>query len=155
VPVLLSGAFHVHQDLPAQLGDLLPTRIAAHLGPDQRVLAAVASQLPHDAESVVLCATGSSDVRVHEEVAIAARRLEERIARPVRAAYLSAAEPTLEQAAAGLVAPVVAPYLLAEGRFSTQLAQRAEALGLRHSAVIGAHAELVALIAERFRSLLG
>jgi sirohydrochlorin ferrochelatase len=114
VPLVLSAGFHVRTGLSLGLdrlgGDV---RLAAELGPDDRIVD-------------VLAAAGSNDPRAVRECFETSRRLGQRLGRPVTAGFIAAAIPRLPDAIEMIreVHPgariVVCPYLLAPGTFYDQ-----------------------------------
>lgn len=126
VPLLLSAGYHVHVDIAREVGPLGGRiGLARALGPDDRLLAVVARRLAeaglHGDDELVFAAAGSSDRRAVVDCREAATRLAELLDRPVRLAFLSAAEPSLPDAVATARESgrrvVVASYLLATGYF--------------------------------------
>ncbi len=167
-PLLLSTGYHVKTDLAAVVGSRPQTAIAAQLGPDPRITAAVLDRLheagfgagfeaglgagfragPVSEAGVALFASGSSDPEAAENLAVAASQLAQQAGRPVYPRFL-----TDENWRDGLPAEVaVANYLLAPGFFNDRLAElgRAE-LGLHKVAEpIGAHPGVVAVLLDRY-----
>jgi sirohydrochlorin ferrochelatase len=134
VPLLLSAGYHVYVDLTRAAATSGTASLAPALGPDDRLADLLRSRLdqaglqPED--RVVLAAAGSSEPSALADCATVATALGHLIDRPVRAAYLSAAEPSVADAVGRLRSTpgrvVVAPYLLAPGFFA-DLAARAGA----------------------------
>lgn len=150
VPLFLGAAFHVYEDLPAQLGSALPCSITEHLGADPLIIEALADRIGDAVpKSVVLAAAGTSDLGSQAETHAAARALGEKLGIPCSAAFLSSALPTVESVLSD--GPMLVPYLLAEGHFSSQLHEIAEEHELRCAPVIGAHPALARLIAHRYQ----
>lgn len=126
VPLLLSAGYHVFVDLQHAAGRRPHVTLAPALGPDPRLAALLHERLRAAAvrpgDHVVLAAAGSSEPAALHDCEAVAAMLGERLGRPVTAAYLSAAQPRLDQAVsagrarAGRV--VVATYLLAPGYFA-------------------------------------
>lgn len=131
VPLVLSAGFHVRTGLSLGLdrigGDV---RLAAELGPDDRIVEVLAARLADlglvDGDAVLLAAAGSNDPRAVRECFETARRLGQRLGRPVTAGFIAAAIPRLPDAIEMIreVHPgsriVVCPYLLAPGTFYDQ-----------------------------------
>lgn len=128
VPGFLTAGYHVTSDLPAAVeASGGRARLTGLIGPG--LLAAVADRLlaaggPVDA--VVLATAGSKRTRSIAGVAAAARQLAELVDRPVVPGFLTAAEPSVTDAVAGLRAAghtrvAVAAYLLAPGVFADRL----------------------------------
>src|ERR1700712_3488970 len=93
VPLFLGAAFHVYEDLPAQLGDGLPYVISRHLGPDPLIIEALAARIGDvTASSIVLAAAGTSEPDSQQETCEAAALLAEVLERPCTAAFLGGAE---------------------------------------------------------------
>jgi sirohydrochlorin ferrochelatase len=131
VPLVLSAGFHVRTGLALgldRLGD--DVGLAAELGPDDRIVDVLAERLDalglRDGDAVLLAAAGSNDPRAVRECFETARRLGQRLGRPVTAGFIAAAIPRLPDAIEMLreVHPgsriVVCPYLLAPGTFYDQ-----------------------------------
>ncbi len=133
VPLLLGAAYHSRVDIPAALAGS-EARQTEVLGPDPCLVRALERRLaeagvaPGDPSTgVVLAAAGSSD-----PAAVAAVRALADLWRAtgwwdVRAAFASAAGPTVEQAvvavrAAGARRVAVASYLLFPGQFADRIA---------------------------------
>lgn len=131
VPLVLSAGFHVRTGLSLGLdrigGDV---RLAAELGPDDRIVEVLAARLAElglaEGDAVLLAAAGSNDPRAVRECFETARRLGQRLGRPVTAGFIAAAIPRLPDAIEMIreVHPgsrvVVCPYLLAPGTFYDQ-----------------------------------
>jgi len=125
VPLLLSAGYHVRVDLIHQSAGRDDVTIAPALGPDERLVDALATRLatvdPRPGDALVLAVAGSSDDRANEDCRITARMLGERLGREVAVGFLAAADPRLDVAvsAAGTAGDrvVVADYLLAPGYF--------------------------------------
>ncbi|MGO4533477.1 sirohydrochlorin chelatase [Leifsonia sp. 2MCAF36] len=129
VPLLLSRGYHAGHDLPeaaVPYGDRVV--IAPPLGPDPRLTDLLAQRLAeaghHSDEPVVLAAAGSSDPAGIEDASRAAVLLGETRPGAVTVGFLSAAEPTVDQAVrdARRALPAgdclaVASYVLAPGYF--------------------------------------
>ncbi|MBI3687722.1 MAG: sirohydrochlorin chelatase [Actinobacteria bacterium] len=143
VPLLLSAGYHLRVDVAAAVRAGGGLAVAAPaLGPDAALVDVLGERLAEcgagDDDLVVLAAAGSSDARAAVDVAAVAAALAERRGGSVRAAFLSAARPTVAEAvrSAGAVRsggsvrsvgsvrrPVtVASYLLAPGLFHARLA---------------------------------
>ena len=148
VPLLLSGGYHVHVDLPMQAPAV---RVTAPVGPDPRIANVLATRLReagYAGGDVTLAAAGSSDARARADVEVAAEQLAEVLGAGVRPAYVSAGEPRLSD-----VRPrAVASYLLAPGVFADAVA------GCGASVIaepIGAHPVLAEIAFDRYRELAG
>ena len=126
VPLLLSAGYHVRVDLIAQTAGREGVVIAPALGPDPRLVDALAARLaplaPASDDALVLAVAGSSDDRANEDCRVTARMLGERLGREVSVGFLAAADPRLDVAVAEAAATpaartLVADYLLAPGYF--------------------------------------
>ena len=122
VPLLLSAGYHVRVDLIHQSAGRPDVTIAPALGPDERLVDALAARLatvaPRPDDVLVLAVAGSSDDRANEDCRVTARMLGERLGREVAVGFLAAADPRLDVAvAAAGDRVVVADYLLAPGYF--------------------------------------
>jgi sirohydrochlorin ferrochelatase len=176
VPLLLTAAYHVAIDIPAQLAAAsaalppLSIRQAAALGPhplllaaaERRLAQAIPPNLPRGVTSVVLAAAGSSDPQANAGVAALAARWQEAGGwRRVVPAYASAASPTIAQAVgalreasgarAGRGQVVVATYLLAPGYFADKVREQARQAGaMAVSAPLGAAPQVADVIIDRY-----
>jgi sirohydrochlorin ferrochelatase len=152
VPLLLSTGYHVKTDIAAAVAGRPQTAMAAQLGPDPRIAAAVLDRL-HEVggppgAGVALVGSGSSDPEAAENLAVAAGQLEQQAGCPVYPRFLT--DPRWR---AGLPPGVaVASYLLAPGFFAGRLAElaRTELGSDRVAAPIGAHPAVVEVIADRY-----
>lgn len=160
VPAFLASGYHVYQDVPREVGDSLhpAVTVTPAMGPDPALARIMAVRLraagwrPGDA--VVFAAAGSSDVRARADVRRAAAMLAERLATPVRTAYVATGAPRVPEVvaqlrAAGRQRVFIASYLLAHGLFQERLHQ-AGATGVAEP--IGVHPAVVRLIADRYRA---
>lgn len=132
VPLLLSAGYHVHvdlrQDVDAAVAEGADVTLAGALGPDDRLVDVLARRLAdagmRDDDVVVLAAAGSSDPRATTDCEDVARRLGDRLGRPVRVGYIANAAPRVPAVVADARAAspgtrvVVASYLLAPGFFA-------------------------------------
>jgi sirohydrochlorin ferrochelatase len=128
VPLVLSAGFHVRTGLSLGLDRIGGSaRLAPELGPDERLVEVLAQRLAElglaDGDTVLLAAAGSNDPRAVRECFETARRLAQRLGRPVTVGFIAAAIPRLPDAIEMIreVHPgsriVVGPYLLAPGTF--------------------------------------
>lgn len=128
VPLTLSAGYHVRTGLAFGLDRVDGgARLAAELGPDDRLVAILAERLVEagleDGDAVLLAAAGSNDPRAVRECFETARRLGHRLGRPVTVGFIAAAIPRLPDAIEMIreVHPgtriAVAAYLLAPGTF--------------------------------------
>jgi len=175
LPLLLTDAYHSKTDLPAvlraaadQSGGGLRVSYGDPLGPDPLLIHALERRLaeagvvPGNREtSVVLAAAGSSDPGACADIAGLAGRWRARHGwRDVAPGYTSAAAPSPAAAVAALRADgarrvVVASYLLAPGRFATQIRDQSLAAGATAvSGVLGAAPELACLVLSRYAAAL-
>ncbi|MEV4099555.1 sirohydrochlorin chelatase [Nonomuraea sp. NPDC049649] len=131
VPLLLSGGYHAHLDLPAVVAEHRPDAlVGAPLGPHPLLTAALTRHLTRAglraSDAVVLGAAGSADPGGPANVRSAARLLSARLSRPVTAAFVSTGTPgleeTVERLRSGPASRVaLASYLLAPGFFQSRL----------------------------------
>lgn len=134
VPLLLSAGYHVFVDLTEAVATTPHATVSPALGPDDRLADLLRVRLEQSGlqprDRVVLAAAGSSEPSAVADCATVAEALGRLVGRPVTAAYLSAAQPRLQDAVATLRQTpgrvVVATYLLAPGFFA-ELAARAGA----------------------------
>lgn len=158
VPAFLASGYHVNADLPARVRESGHRRatVTAALGPDP-VLAEVMRARLLDAgwspgDRVVMAAAGSSDPQAHRELAHTAALLAELVG-DVQLGFVATGTPTVAQVVHRLKRAgrrvFVASYLLAPGVFHTRLGQ-CGADGVADP--LGAHPDLVALLAQRFRA---
>ena len=156
VPAFLASGYHVNTDLPARVAESghACVTITPALGPDPVLAEIMCARLlevgwsPGDA--VVMAAAGSSDPAARRELHQAAVLLADLVGE-VHLGFVATGAPTV----ADLVARIrcsgrrvfIASYLLAPGVFHDRLA------GCGAQAVtepLGAHPQLVALLASRF-----
>jgi sirohydrochlorin ferrochelatase len=162
VPLLLSAGYHVKHDLPRSIGLAaaagVPVRLTKPLGPHPLLAAALADRLTEAGaragDPVVLAAAGSSDAEAGRAVQRTAAMLSDRWQAPVRCAYASMGVTVREvladvRACADGGSPAVVPYLLAPGRFATEVRQDADSLGARVADVLGTHSAVVELVRRR------
>jgi len=152
VPLLLSTGYHVKTDITAAVAGRPGITVAAQLGPDRRIAAAVLDRLHQvgglPAAGIALVGSGSSDPEAADDLAMAAAQLRQLAGCPVYPRVLT--DPRWYD---GLPAGIaVASYLLAPGYFAGRLAElaRAELGATRVSDPIGAHPNLVELIWDRY-----
>ncbi len=161
VPAFLASGYHVNTDLPARVAESghPSVTITPALGPDPVLAAIMHGRLlevgwsPGDA--VVMAAAGSSDPAARAELVQAAELLAELVGE-VHLGFVATGAPGV----ADLVAHInragrrvfIASYLLAPGVFHTKLGQcGAHAV----TEPLGAHPDLVALLAHRFTAPVG
>lgn len=156
VPAFLAAGYHVNTDLPARVAESghSSVTITPALGPDPVLAEIMRTRLlevgwrPGDA--VVMAAAGSSDPAARGELVQAATLLAEAVGE-VHLGFVATGVPTVADLVGRLRRSgrrvFVASYLLAPGVFHTKLA------GCGAHAVtepLGAHPDLVALLARRF-----
>jgi sirohydrochlorin ferrochelatase len=157
VPLLLSSGYHLSADIAAA-AHTSGARVAAPLGPDQLLLTALTARLTEagvpDGTPLVLAAAGSSDPAAMTDVGQQADLLAAHLDVPVRAAYLSAAQPAVADAVRQLRGPTgrpvaIASYLVAPGRFQDELA----GCGADWvTAPLGGHPALAGVVIDRYRT---
>lgn len=155
VPLLLSAGYHVNVDVAAAVQSADPgIRRARALGPDGVLADVMAERLDRAGladHAVVLAAAGSSDNRAVRDVEQAADDLSRLIARDVVAAYASAAEPRVGDAASALAAQgrrvAVASYVMAPGFFYDRLREVPADL---HTPPLLPHPAIVDLVLRRY-----
>lgn len=175
LPLFLSTGYHVRHDIAEAVRGVESRGFRVHtaraLGPDPMLahvlsdrLAAVTGRV--FGTEVVLAAAGSNDRRANADAVVMAGLLAERLGMPVRTAYLSATEPTIESVLTRLSRrgrPVaVASYLLAEGGYTQRLGDIAALAGLEQDAVrtprvagpLGAHELVARLLVRRYDQAL-
>ena len=152
VPLLLSTGYHVQTDIPAAVAPYPATRVARHLGPDDRLVTLLLDRLgPVPAGAgVALVGAGSSRPEARAELEETGRRLAAQLGRDVRVLTMG---DDLRTAFAALAPVAVATYLLADGQFVDTLQAAADGLG-QVAPPLGVHPELVRLVWDRYdRSL--
>lgn len=132
IPLLLSAGYHVHVDLASEVERWPRAVLTDALGPAAGLVDVLVSRLLsvglRVSDRIVLACAGSSDDRAVNDCHEVARMLAASLGIPVRAAFLSAASPTVADAVAAerLLAPsarvVVSTYLLAPGYFAHRAA---------------------------------
>ena len=152
VPLLLSTGYHVQTDIPAAVAPHPAVRVARHLGPDDRLVDALADRLgPVPAAArLVLVGAGSSRVEARVELDETARRLGARFGRDVPAFTLGE---DLTRRFADLAPVSVATYLLAEGQFVDTLRSAVDGRGTV-APPLGVHPALVELVWHRYDEAL-
>ena len=159
VPVLLSGGYHVHSDIPSLLAGRHEIIATPALGPDSALASALADLLVSAragrpaADRVILVSAGSSDPSAQRDVVVAASYLAVLLGRPVSVAVLSGegdsiADVRLRFSSESLE---VASYLLAEGLFASKAARQAAEAGIETvTGPIGAHPAVIDLVVARY-----
>jgi sirohydrochlorin ferrochelatase len=171
VPLLLSNGFHAKVDIPAAVaiaGATVPTTrflVAPPLGPDPLLTSAVTGRLAAAGVSVgdaswgvVLAGVGSSDPAGADDVASAAALLAASTAWRVLPGFATAAQPTVAQSVARLLASgasrvAVASYVLFPGRLPDLIAATDGVAAV--SSPLGAHADVVRLVLARAATTSG
>jgi sirohydrochlorin ferrochelatase len=174
VPLLLSAGYHVRHDIAgaaarvagaqgvadAGMGGTGGVMVAAPLGPDARLVPVLADRLAEagvpGGTPVVLAAAGSRDPQAADDTRRQAALLATHLGVRVVAGYLSASQPTVDEAVATLSActggPVaVATYLLAPGLFHDRL-RRSKAAWV--SSPLAGHPAVADLVLHRFQAEL-
>ncbi|AQT80374.1 cobalamin biosynthesis protein CbiX [Mycolicibacterium litorale] len=158
VPAFLAAGYHVNADLPARVRESghPHVTITAALGPDPALAQVMRARLidagwaPGD--QVVMAAAGSSDPHARHELVRAAGLLADLVGE-VHLGFVATGTPTVADTVRRLKRSTqrvfVASYLLAPGVFHTRLGQ-CGADGVAEP--LGAHPDLVALLAQRFRT---
>jgi sirohydrochlorin ferrochelatase len=157
VPLLLSSGYHLTADITGA-ATTAGALVAGALGPDELLLTALTARLAEarvpDGTPVVLAAAGSSNPAAAVEVQEQADLLAARLGVPVRAAFATAARPTVPEAVLQLreetgMPVAVASYLLAPGHFQDQLS----ACGADWvTQPLGDHPALAGLVLDRYRA---
>lgn len=159
VPLLLATGYHVSEDI-GRAAERAGAPVSAPLGPDPALVPVLAARLAEAGVPagvpVVLAAAGSRDPRAAADTERQAALLAGKLGVPVLAGYLSAARPTVAEAAATLAAraggPVaVAAFLLAPGLFHDQLRRTAAGWVTEP---LGDHPAVAGLVLARFRETL-
>lgn len=161
VPAFLASGYHVNTDLPARVAESghPSVTITPALGPDP-----VLAQIMHGrllevgwspGDAVVMAAAGSSDPAARRELMHAAALLGELVGE-VHLGFVATGVPTVADIVRRLRRSgrrvFIASYLLAPGVFHTKLGQcGAHAV----TEPLGAHPDLVALLAHRFTAPVG
>ena len=161
VPAFLASGYHVNADLPARVAESghASVTITPALGPDPVLAGIMHGRLlevgwsPGDA--VVMAAAGSSDPAARRELAHAAALLGELVGE-IHLGFVATGVPTVADIVGRLRRTgrrvFIASYLLAPGVFHTKLGQcGAHAV----TEPLGAHPDLVALLAHRFTAPVG
>lgn len=175
LPMFLTTGYHVRHDIAEAVRATESRGFRVHtaraLGPDPMLAHVLSDRLGAVAgrvfgTEVVLAAAGSKDRRANADAVVMAGFLAERLGMPVRTAYLSATEPTVESLLTRLSRrgrPVaVASYLLAEGGYTQRLGDIAALAGLEQEAVrtprvagpLGAHELVARLLVRRYDQAL-
>jgi sirohydrochlorin ferrochelatase len=161
VPAFLASGYHVNTDLPARVAESghASVTITPALGPDPVLAEIMRGRLLEvgwsPGDPVVMAAAGSSDPAARRELAHAAALLGELVGE-VHLGFVATGVPTVADIVRRLRKSdrrvFIASYLLAPGVFHTKLAQcGAHAV----TEPLGAHPDLVALLAHRFMAPVG
>ncbi|MBG6084337.1 sirohydrochlorin chelatase [Zhihengliuella flava] len=171
VPLLLSTGYHTRHDLAEAAREVEGTTVTRALGPDPRLAAVLARRLEEAGlraeDQVILACAGSTDAQGVADCHTMASLLGAHIGRKVEPAFVSAAEPTVNDAVAtaaerarrgffsrrarrGRV--VVATYLMAPGHFAARVAGCEADVVSQPLLLPGAAVppELVELVLERY-----
>ncbi len=157
VPLLLATGYHATTDI-GRAAALAGVPASDPLGPDPALVPVLAERLAAAGTPagtpVVLAAAGSSDPRSAAATERQAAMLAAHLDVPVRAAYLSAARPTVAEALASLGAAAgrpaaIATFLLAPGLFHDEL-RRLPAAWI--SGPLGDHPAVAQLAVDRFQA---
>jgi sirohydrochlorin ferrochelatase len=152
VPLLLTAGYHVRVDIVSAIAGA-DARATPPLGSDPRVMDLLCRTAAADEpDAVVLAAAGSTDPRARAEVDAVARGVADRLQRPVRVGYASAAAPRVPDAIvalrrAGARRVAIAAYLLVDGLFYRAL-HRAGADAV--TAPLATSRTLVDLVLDRY-----
>jgi sirohydrochlorin ferrochelatase len=161
VPAFLASGYHVNADLPARVAESghAGVTITAALGPDPVLAEIMRARLlevgwsPGDA--VVMAAAGSSDPAARRDLFLAAGLLADLVGE-VHLGFVATGVPTVADIVRRLRLSgrrvFIASYLLAPGVFHTKLG-RCGAHAVTEP--LGAHPDLVALLAHRFTVPVG
>jgi sirohydrochlorin ferrochelatase len=161
VPAFLASGYHVNTDLPARVAESghASVTITPALGPDPVLAEIMRGRLLEvgwsPGDPVVMAAAGSSDPAARRELAHAAALLGELVGE-VHLGFVATGVPTVADIVHRLRKSgrrvFIASYLLAPGVFHTKLGQcGAHAV----TEPLGAHPDLVALLAQRFLTAVG
>lgn len=162
VPLFLSSGYHMMSDVPAGVAlSEASVHVTPPLGPDPLLARAMVARLravgARFGDGVVLAAAGSTEAAGLRDVEQAASLLRAQWGPRVTHACISASGPGIQNAAEhlranGATTVRIAPYLLAPGRFSRQVAELAAAAGVTSVApVLGSHPLLAELVVGRYR----
>ncbi|BBY67429.1 sirohydrochlorin chelatase [Mycolicibacterium helvum] len=161
VPAFLASGYHVNTDLPARVAESghACVTITPALGPDSVLAGIMHARLldvgwsPGDA--VVMAAAGSSDPAARRELTQAAALLGTLVGE-VHLGFVATGAPSVADIVRRLRRSgrrvFIASYLLAPGVFHTKLGQCG---AYAVTEPLGAHPDLVALLAHRFRAPVG
>jgi sirohydrochlorin ferrochelatase len=164
VPLLLGAAYHSQVDIPATIDGRPGITQAAVLGPDRLLLNGLDRRLAETGvpagdpgTAVVLAAAGSTDGSAVDGVRGLARSWAARGWWAARAAFASAAAPSVDDAVAelrrrGAPRVAVASYLLFPGLFADRVATAGADLT---SAPLGAAPEVARLVLARYDARRG
>lgn len=161
VPAFLARGYHVTEDVAGACRRAPgPVSMTSHLGAEPEVVRALVQRLAEagatgacGADAVVLGAAGSKDESSLAETRALAETLSGLLHVPVRAAFASAATPTVADAVAefreaGHSRIAVATHLLAPGFFADRMADAGADIA---SQPLGAHPEIIDLVVRRYR----
>lgn len=162
VPLLLTDAYHRRVDIPRVVHRIrcdtgMECSVTATVG-GERLVPSMVRALPASCDAVVLAAAGSRDGAAVAAVGRVASAVSAVTGLPCRAAFAAAAEPTVDEAIAilraqGARSVAVASYFIAPGALHDRIRNRAAEAGCPVTPVLGACAELVATVVERYSSV--
>lgn len=144
VPLLLTGGYHVHVDIPEQAAGCV---VAGAVGPDPLLATALLDRLREagydGSAAVVMAAAGSRDGRAIDDARRMGTDLAALLGVEVTTAFVASGAPQLSK----LHPDVVASYLLAPGAFHDAVTAAGAAIT---SAPVGAHPVLAELVLARY-----
>ncbi|MGL5849192.1 MAG: sirohydrochlorin chelatase, partial [Phycicoccus sp.] len=158
VPLLLAAGYHVHVDLADAVRARPDVVVSPALGPDDRLVDVVVDRMTTGCvgadASVVLAPAGSSDERAQADSAETARRLSDRVGRPVSLGYAAGPSPSVAEEVTrvreeGASSVAVVSYLLAPGFFQRRL-ERCGADVV--TGPLAPHPRIVDIVLDRYRA---
>lgn len=154
VPVLLSGGYHVVNDIPSTAAASSLVSVARHLGPDPAITDVLVERLsPYAGDTIALVGSPSTRASARADLVGAAVLLAAVLDRPVHPLTVDASLTSSLAALPGRVA--VATYLLGEGFFyDTLRASATEAGAVAVTEPLGAHPAIANLILQRYDEAL-
>jgi sirohydrochlorin ferrochelatase len=167
-PFLLADAYHARVDIPRQIANChVAVRQAGVLGEDDRLVAVLHQRLADlgvstlDPElGVLVVAIGSTHPAANARTARVARMLAARTQwAGATTAFATGSGPSVTEAADGLRRRgarrvVIAPWFLAPGRLTDQVAKHTAAQGIPMAAPLGAHWLVAETVLDRFDEAL-
>jgi sirohydrochlorin ferrochelatase len=163
-PFLLANAYHARMDIPRQIaGSGVAVRQADVLGEDERLVTVLRERLGELGVSglepqlgVLVVAIGSTHAAANARTAQVARKLMAGTQwAGATTAFATGSGPSLAEGVAGLRRSgagrmVIAPWFLAPGRLTDQVAQYAAAQGIPMAAPLGTHRLVAETVLDRF-----